>query len=438
MRYDAVVIGSGAAGLYFALSASKKGKKIALVEKAQLGGTAFATGCLPVKKIMDKIKSYEKAKALENENLLKLNPDKEVLFKAGIKSLENIESFISDKLSRNNIDVYIGDGEVVSETSVKVNEALLETEHIILATGTTASTVEGFAPIDHEVILSHESLLTMKQLPEEMTILGGNVEGIEFVSMLSELGVKVRVIEKEAQILQGNDEDLIENIKARLINNGVELILNTEVTAIEKVEEEAIISFSNGESLKVKSLLVTGIRKPNIPKGIEELKLDMKSGFIKVDENLMTSRESIYAVGDINGIHGMAHIALQQGILLADYIWEGKQISTQYSSLPRCIFTINELAGAGCQEHELENCVVKKLYFKDTFRGLDSSYDDGFMKIIMQDEIVKGIWINSIDAGALVGNVGLWIDNKVSIEAIKRSLFIHPTLSEALIDAIID
>ena len=78
MRYDAVVIGSGAAGLYFALSASKKGKKIALVEKAQLGGTAFATGCLPVKKIMDKIKSYEKAKALENENLLKLNPDMEV------------------------------------------------------------------------------------------------------------------------------------------------------------------------------------------------------------------------------------------------------------------------------------------------------------------------------------------------------------------------
>lgn len=75
--------------------------------------------------------------------------------------------------------------------------------------------------------------------------------------------------------------------------------------------------------------------------------------------------------------------------ILFSYIWEGKQISTQYSSLPRCIFTINELAGAGYQEHELENCVVKKLYFKDTFRGLDSSYDDGFMKIIMQDEIVK-------------------------------------------------
>jgi Pyruvate/2-oxoglutarate dehydrogenase complex, dihydrolipoamide dehydrogenase (E3) component, and related enzymes len=98
---------------------------------------------------------------------------------------------------------------------------------------------------------------------------------------------------------------------------------------------------------------VTGIRKPNIPKGIEKLNLEMNNGFIKVDDNLMTSKSSIYAVGDINGIHGMAHIALQQGILLADYIWEGKPISTQYSSLPRCIFTINELAGAGCQEHEL-------------------------------------------------------------------------------------
>ncbi len=438
MKYDAVVIGSGAGGLYFSLNSAKKGKKIGIIEKEKLGGTAFTTGCLPVKKIMDKIKSFEKAMFLEKEGLVKVNKDKSLLYEAGKKNIAPIEEFIKEKLKKNNIDFYIGEGEILPDKKIKINGEVIEGENIIIATGTRACSFKNAAEIDEKVIFSHKGMLSIDILPQEITILGGNVEGIEFASMFSELGVKVCVIEREEEILKGNDEDLIRNIKERLVSKGVNFLLKTEVLSIDKVESKAQIKLHNGKKIEVEKLLITGIRKTNIPKGVKKLKINLEKGYIKVDENLMTGEDGIYAIGDVNGIHGMAHIAIQQGILLSDYLWENKKISFEYASLPRCIFTLNELAGAGYQENELKDCAVKKIYFKDTFRGMNSTFDDGFLKVIIKDKKIKGLWINSMDAGALIGNVGLWIDKEMSIEDIKKSLFIHPSLSEGLIDAIIE
>lgn len=437
MKYDAVVIGSGAAGLYFSLAYSSQGKKVAIVEIEKLGGTAFTTGCLPVKKIMDKIKSFRKAEILEKEGLVRVNKDMNLLYESGKKSIESTENFIKDKLNKNNIDIYIGKGEILKNKKVKINENIIEGENIIIASGSSPCNLENSSQIDEDVILSHKGILSMKDLPKEITILGGNVEGIEFASLLSELGVKITVIEREDDILKGNDLDLIENIRKRLELNKVKFLLKKEVINVKKIGNSAVINIKNEDSLKTKKLLITGIRKCNIPNGLDKLGIEIENRHIKVDENLMTSEDGIYCVGDANGIHGMAHIAVQQGILLSDYLLYKKKISFNYNSLPRCIFTLNELAGAGYQENQLSGCEVKKIYFKDTFRGLNNTFDDSFMKIIIKNEKIKGIWINSIDAGNFIGNIGLWIDREIDIDDIKNSLFINPTLAEGLIDALI-
>ncbi|WFD09359.1 dihydrolipoyl dehydrogenase family protein [Tepidibacter hydrothermalis] len=433
MRYDAVVIGSGAAGIYFSLSCANKGKKVAIIEKDELGGTAFATGCLPVKRFMDKIKDMKKAEVLQKQGLININNDKELLYKACKSSMDNIENFIIDKLDSEYIDVYRGCASIQSKNTVKVNEDILNTDNIIIASGTNACSLKGSCEIDEDIIMSHKGIINMKDLCDELTIIGGNVEGIEFASLFSELGVKVTVIERESEILSGNDFDLIDNIKERLVSNNVNFMLDEEVVSIEKNEEMAYIKLKSGKKIETSKVLVTGIRKPNTPIGASEIGVTTEGGYVKVDNNLRTSVDNIYAIGDINGLHGMAHIAIQQGILLVDYIYEGKNISFDYNSLPRCIFTINELAGAGLQESQLSNCSVDKIYFNETFRGFDSD-NDGFIKIITKDHYIKGVWINSIDAGSLIGNIGIWIDKNISIDDIKRSLFINPTLSESLIE----
>lgn len=433
MRYDAVVIGSGAAGIYFSLSCASKGKRVAIIEKDELGGTAFATGCLPVKRFMDKIKDLKKAETLQRQGLITINKDKDLLYKSCKESMDNIDDFITNKLQSEYIDIYRGCASIEDKDTVKVNEDILKTDNIIIASGTRACSLRESCEIDENIVMSHKGIINMEKLCDEITIIGGNVEGIEFASLLSELGVKVTVVEREDEILSGNDYDLIKNIKDRLLFNNVNLMLGEEVVSIEKDDDKAYIKLKSGKNIETSRLLVTGIRKPNTPVGTCQVGVAIDNGYIKVDNNLRTSVDSIYAIGDINGLHGMAHIAIQQGILLADYIYEGKDISFNYESLPRCIFTVDELAGAGVQENQASDSKVDNIYLNDTFRGFDRD-DNGFIKIITKDGMIKGIWINSIDAGSLIGNIGIWIDKDISIDDIKRSLFINPTLSESLIE----
>ena len=433
--YDAIVIGSGAAGVYFSLAYSSKGKKVAIVENMDLGGTAFANGCLPVKKIMDKIKALEKAKQLEKEGLVKIVKNNEYIFNSHGEFSKNIKELITKRLKNANVDIYIGEAEIINRQQIRVNEDLLDCHNIVVASGTSAANLSNSSDIDGRVIFSHKEILNSTDLPRSLTIIGGNVEGIEFASLFSELGVEVQVIEREDEILKGNDRDLIIGIKDRLIKNNVKIHTSKTVKSIEVVEDMAKIKTSD-DCFYAQKVLITGIRKPNLPKGLTQNLVELENGYIKVDENLMTSVETVYAIGDINGIHGMAHIAMQQGILLADYLAEGKKISFNYESLPRCIFTINELAGAGYQEHEIENCTVKKFYLKDNFRGMDKS-DESFIKIILKDGIIKGYWVSDIDAGTIAGNLGLFMDKKLCIDDIKQSLFINPTISECFLDALI-
>lgn len=437
MIYDAIVIGSGASGIYFALSSAKKNKKIAIIEKNNLGGTAFYDGCLPVKKIMDKIKDFNKAKALMEDELVNINFDYDLLFKKAKQTLNNTKSFIEKRLKENNIDIYYSNPKIISSKKVLIDNKILETKKIVIATGTTPCSFNKDFEIDERVIFSHKGILKLNELPKELTILGANVEGVEFASMFSELDVQVNLIERENEILKGNDYDLIENIKSRLIDNNVNIILNKEVKNINKKEDKVLITFSDDTQFECKNILITGVRKANIPEIKDDFSLKLTNSFIEVDKNLQTNIEDIYAIGDVNGLHGMAHIAVQQGILLSDYIYSNKEITFDYKSLPRCIFTINELAGAGYQENELKDCITKKIYFKESFRGFDNTNDDGFIKLIIKDNKIKGYFINSIDANKMVGNIGLWIDQDVDLEKIKRTLFINPTVFEGLLDAII-
>lgn len=435
MKYDAIVIGSGAAGYYFAIAGEKKGKKIAIIEKDKLGGTAFATGCLPVKKYLESIKNYKRIKADADLIDLELNITNEKLFLIGKEKVNNIENHLIQKLSKTSIDIINGEGIIIDDNKVEVEGEIYTGDKIIIATGTRPTQIGDWPEIDEKMIFSHKGLIELESIPKELVILGGNVEGIEFASLFSELGTKITIIEQENCILQGNDRDLVEPIKNQLIKNNVKFLLGKKLNTIIKSDDSLILDLSEDIKLKTDALLITGIRKSNIPK-TEKIDLTIENSYIKVDSNLMTSAENIYAIGDINGLHGMAHIAIQQGIFLADYLWENKSITYKYDSLPRCIFTINELAGAGWQEDGNENIEVVKVSLKETIRGTNLN-SNSFLKLIVKDNIVKGAWINDLNAGEIMGQIGLWIDKELTIDEFKKALWIHPTITEVFLEGVL-
>lgn len=429
MRYDAIVIGSGAAGYYFAIASERMGKRVALIERDVIGGTAFATGCLPVKRHLENLKVYKRFLNSFEKYASNFEIDGEELFRCGKQKVNVIDEELKERLDKTGIDIIFGEAELVDGNKVKVEDTLIEGEKIILATGTKASTLGNWSEIDESVILSHEGALKLAKLPEEIVILGANVEGIEFASMFSAMGVKVKVIEQEDYILKGNDRDLVNPIEDELLKNEVELLLNTRAKSIERKEDRALITLDSGKIIETKKILITGIRKPNIPKcnGVD---LKLENGFIKTDKNLESSVRNIFVIGDINGRHGMAHIAIQQAIMLSDYLWNRGKIKFEYETLPCAMFTIPELAGAGWQENQHENSHSVSIDFDETIR----SGAKGKLKLVLDGSIVKGAWMSGLFASDYMGQVSLWIDEGLSLDEFKEKLWIHPTIGESFLE----
>lgn len=423
-QYDVIIIGGGVAGYYSSILLSKGGKKVALIEKDNLGGTSLRWGALPVKKILDSFKKSTKS-SLEHWK----------------KDLKTIENRIEKNLKENKVDIYYGEGKFLNENEFQVGEKVLHGEYIIIATGTRPSSFEEI-PLDDKKIITHKEAIDLDYKPKSIIILGGNVEGIEFGAFLGEMGIDVTIVEKENAILSGNDKDLIEPIENHLLNKGVRIIKGIGAKKAYADEDKTVVLLDNGTEISAEKVLVTLKRESNFPKGLLDIGIKVDENKIRVYENLKTNIDNIFAIGDINGILGMAHVAIHQGIKVAEYILYNKEIKMDYSSLPRATFTLPEMAGAGYQENQLilDNIPYKKGYcsFANTWRGWAKNIEEGFVKILLgEDDTLLGIWMVGEQVSEYIGLLGLLLNKKVTAEDIKSNLIVHPTLAESILEAVL-
>lgn len=438
MKYNCIIIGSGPAGVYSALSCVKKGYKTALIENDQLGGTGFRTGCLPLKRNLDILRKAEEAITLSADGIKETSSFRKKLLSNTETYMSGIENIISQRLKDASVDIYRGDGRFLDANTFLIDDKKLQTDYFIIAAGTSPESLPGII-LDGHNIISHIEALKLKKIPKEMIIVGGNVEGIELAALFSSLKVKVTVIEQLDQILDGTDRDLIKPVLDNLLSKKVTFLTGVIVESVDIKKNMLIVNLNKGENIVTEKVLLTGKRKMNIPEGIETTNLIYSNEGITVNNNLQTNIPNIFAVGDINGIHGMAHIAIQQGVYISKGI-NGKQAIKDYGSLPRAMFTLPEIAGAGKQEWELiEKDVkfeVKKFPLKNTWRGFSRNISTGFIKLIFENKILTGIWMTGQDASEILSSSGLLIGQNLSESTIMKNLFIHPTLGEGILEAL--
>src|SRR5699024_2326791 len=226
--------------------------------------------------------------------------------------------------------------------------------------------------------------IDITNLTESIIILGGNVEGVEFASIYERLGVKVSLVEKEESLLFENDEELVKHIEDNLKKRKVEIIKGNGAKKTYIKGSKVKVVLEDGQVLEGDKVLVTLSRKPSYPKGIDKLNIDKDDFKIKVYENLRTNVKHIYAIGDINGILGLASGAIQQGIAVSDNILYNKPVTMNYNSLPRAVYTLPEMAGAGYQEKDLVQEGIDYIkgysYFSNTWRGWAKNIEEGFLK----------------------------------------------------------
>lgn len=439
-NYDIIVIGGGIAGYESARALVRGGKSVALIEKDILGGTSLRWGALPIKKILDtfkNIKRYNHYKVIENAENIILKLD---FLLNWDKSLSELDDKIKNGLLDLNVDIYFGDGEFLDSDTFKVGNEILKSQYFIIATGTEPSSIKSI-PIDDKMIITHKKVIDLNEIPKSVIVLGGNVEGVEIAALYAEMGAEVTIVEQEDRILRGNDEDLIEPIEANLKSKNVTIINGIGAKAGEVYGDKVVITLEDGKEISAEKAVVTFIRKPNIPKGIENTKIKFDENRIIVDENLETDEDGIFAIGDINGIFGMAHVAIQQGLQVANYILKNNPIELSYEILPRAIFTLPEMAGVGKQEIELkeENIPYKigMVEFKDTWRGWSKDIINGFVKVLLdENNVLLGIWMVGENVSEYIGLIGVLIKQKKTADEILSNLIIHPSLTEAISEAI--
>jgi len=356
--------------------------------------------------------------------------------------MEELEQRMRHRLAETDVRIIYGNPELLDAHRAVVEGQTIHFSRLVLATGTEPEEPEGLV-LDGKRLMTYREALLLEEPPDSLLILGGDVEGLEFASLFSEMGTRVIVLEMQPQIMAAMDEDLTEPVYRRLEKNGVILHPRTMVAGAEVIGNGIRVETPDGRVFEAEKALTAMARKASVPVGIERTGLSLQNGRLPVDDQCRTAVSHIYCIGDLNGRLEMAHTALQQGLLLADYLAEGTPMSWHYGPLPRTLYTLPQNGGAGLQENQLKKQGIdyqkSVIHWNEVWRGVGQAEPEGFLKVLAGiDGTILGIWMSGAEISEQVNLMGLVVSSRMTLEDVKRHLWAHPTRSEALLQAVLN
>lgn len=450
MERDLVIIGGGPGGYEAAIRAAQLGAKVTLIENDKLGGTCLNRGCIPTKAFY---KNAEAVNSLKNMNELGISLGEYTFDMVKAKERKNevvnkLVTGIEQLLKGNVIDVIKGKAsfkegktlEVVSEEGTQEITA----NNIIIATGSSTSSVP-VPGIDLPNVITSDEILDFESVPKNLAILGGGVVGVEFAGIFASLGSQVTIIEFLPKILYRLDDELSKKLTVYLKKQGIKIITGSALKEVQKTEEglKLIAGNDKGEvEVTCDYLLSAAGRRPNMDGlNLEAAGIEYDKKGIKVDNNYKTSTDGIYAIGDVIGGTMLAHIASEEGKVCVENIY-GHNSKVNYNAVPSCVFTFPEAASVGMTEDEAKEAGIEYIVGKSMFgangKALSMGEGEGFVKVMAEKESHKliGVHIMGPHASDIVHDGSLAIQNGLTIENIKESVFAHPTLSEVFYEAV--
>lgn len=422
--YDAVIIGSGPAGYVCAISLAKQGAKVCVIEKDGLGGTCTHKGCIPTKYLHSMGDIVRKAKSAKKFGI---NSNVEIdysVLNAKMKStVAKLASGISYLLKENEIEVIKGHAKIESQNKVIVNDRTLDTENIVLATGSKPKEFHAENLIGK--ILSTDSIFELENLPKSILIVGGGYSGCEFASILNALGCKIWLVEMEDSLLPGLPKEVGAAIEKYMKLDGISVMTKSSMN----LSDEKVMV--NENEINPEKILISTGRVPNFnTEELDKLGITWNDDGIIVNDHMKTNLSNIYAIGDITGKYELAHVASYQGEIAAQNIL-GENKTMDYSTVPFCIFTYPEVAIVGkCEGNSKEIPMIvnaKANCLGDT---------RGFVKVFEENGILQGTIIVGAHASEIIAEATLAIKLKLKPKDVIQTIHAHPTLPEAFVDAL--
>lgn len=445
-KFDVAVIGGGPGGYPAAIRAAQLGKKVALIEAKQLGGTCLNRGCIPSKALIANAEVVARIKEAKEFGIQieKMTFDYSQMADRKDRVVNHIRSGLEGLIASNQITLFRGYGELISRTEIKVKgeqSVLIEASNIILATGSEPRNIPAF-PFDYKRIHDSTSLLELKSLPKSLVIIGGGVIGCEFASLYATLGVEVTIVELLPRLLPMEAQEISLSLTKSFSKRGIKTETGIKVEKIDSSPQGIVVKAEGGKAFSAEMALVSVGRSLNTKGiGLEKVGVLVRDdGIIQVDDRMETTVSGIYAVGDIASKWWLAHVATHQGLVAAENA-AGRSAHMHYGAIPNVIFTHPEIASVGLS---LEDALKKGYKAKAAafpFQALGKSQatlqTEGFAQIVVDENCgqILGAQVVGHEASTLIAEIAVAIANELVVESITETIHAHPTISEAWMEA---
>ena len=447
MKYDIIVVGSGPGGYVAAIRAAQLGKKVAIIEKADLGGVCLNWGCIPTKALLKSAQVFSYCKnaahygvAVEGE----VKPDFEKIVARSRTVAETMSKGVAFLMKKNNIDVINGFGKLAGDGTVDVDGALYDADAIILATGARPREMP-FMSVDGEHVITSKEALVLPKLPASMIVVGSGAIGSEFACLYASLGVKVTVIEYMPQMMPLEDEEVAKTMERSFRKMRATVLTSTNVKSV-TVGDDGMCNVEiegkkGAETLTAEIVLSAVGIKSNIENiGLEEVGVEVERDKIKVDEHYQTSVKGVYAIGDIIATPALAHVASAEALHCVEHICGLTPDAVDYSTIPSCIFTAPEVASVGMTEQQAQKAGIEykvgRFPFTASGKATAAGDRDGFVKLIFDaDEKLIGAHLVGANVTEMLGELTLAKRLGITAHAIAKTIHSHPTMHEGLMEA---
>lgn len=446
-KYDVIIIGGGPGGYVSAIKSAQLGAKVAVIEDGNLGGACLNWGCIPTKTLLTTAKLYKdilgaKEFAIEGIDKDSLYVDWKELLDRKQKVVDKLINGIRSLFKKNKVELIEGFARVKDKSTVEVNGKTLKTKNIIIATGASEiyPEITGIKEMeDKGKIIYSKLVFNLKEIPKDIVMIGGSQYSVEFANFFSLIGSNVILVQEEDKILENAEKEMAKTLERHLKKDGIEFVKGAKFKSIS--EDGLLVEIKGKDKIfKGDKYLVSWKTKPNI-KGIEELNLEInKNGFIKTDEKMLTNREGVYAIGDVNGKYRLAHVASAEGIVAAENI-AGKTTKIDYSKVPLLIYTSPELASVGLTEESAKakglDFTVSKFLLAANGKAMSEGDTVGFIKVISDNRYgeIIGTHIMSNNADNMISSAVSIMQLEGTVYDMAKTILPHPTTSEIFMEA---
>jgi dihydrolipoamide dehydrogenase len=455
-QYDLIIIGSGPGGYVAAIRAAQLGMRVAIVEKESLGGVCLNWGCIPTKALLKSAQVFtyvQNASAYGIEVLHEARPNFAAMIKRSREAAGSMSKGIQFLLKKNQIDVIEGTGKLNKDRTVTVENAQganisHQATHVIIATGGSSRTLPQL-PIDHKKVIGYREAMVLDKQPQSILIVGAGAIGVEFAYFYNTIGTKVTLVEYLPRLLPLEDEEISKEVARSFAKRGIQIHTNTEVLDADTQGAQCQVQLKTKEGMAQSLasdvvLSAVGI-VPNLEHiGLEDVGVATDQGKIIVDDFYSTNVPGVYAIGDVVRGPALAHVASAEGIICVEKIAGLHPDPLDYHNLPACTYCEPEVASVGYTEQAAQAAGYKikvgKFPFSASGKAHTAGAKEGFVKVIFDAQY--GEWLGAHMVGAnvteMIAEVVVARKLETTAHEIIKSVHPHPTMSEAIMEAVAD